>query len=137
MKTFQLPHRKFIVIAIASIFVATSLTTTASPVRSISPPLHDNARLVVWRAADFGTLIYLTLFIDRVQVTTLGRNQGYEAIIHPGRHILSIGTSPSPYGKTRFTHLPVTVRGGETYKFTALWKETDRAALEPARALAY
>lgn len=134
MKTFQHNPIKLLMIAIACCFVA-SATTQAGEYssRSASPNgigLTDNARLLVWRAADFGTLISISLYIDGVQVATLGRNQGYEAILRPGQHVFSLGTSPCPYGKTRLTHRHVTVTRGQTYAFTALWKWSDRPVLE-------
>ena len=137
MKTFQSNLGKLLMIAIACSFAAGS-TTDAGGFSSTSsmPPnsatLTDNAHLTVWRGADFGTLIFLNLFIDGVQVTTLGRNLGYEAILRPGEHVLSISTSPCPYGKTRFTYRRVSMKRGQTYAFTALWLEPDTATLEAA-----
>jgi hypothetical protein len=118
-------------IAIACSFIAGAATTNAGGYESISSaPLNGNTRLLVWRAADFGTYIYLNLFIDGVKVTTLGRNTGYEAIVRPGKHVLSISTTPCPYGQTRFTYQHVHMRPGETYSFTALWEYADWATLE-------
>lgn len=129
MKTFQHNVSKLFAIAVACSFAVT-VTVRAGP---NSGAFADNARLTVWRAADFGTIIFLNLYIDGVQVTTLGRNEGYEAIVRPGHHVFSIGTSPSPYGKTNITHRPVTVERGRTYAFTALWLGANGAALENGR----
>ena len=133
MKPFQTNLRKLIFIAVAGFFVL-GLTNTANAYTETVPIYStdggDNSRLVIHRGADFGTLIYLTFYIDGVQVTTLGRDQRYEAIVRPGRHLLAIGTSPSPYGKTRFTYRHVTMRRGHTYAFTALWVQPDYATLE-------
>jgi hypothetical protein len=86
--------------------------------------------LIVARAADFGTFLYVNLFIDGVPVTTLGFGQGYEAIVRPGQHVLSITTTP--LGQQRLIYRPVTVHmeRGQTYAFTALWEETDLATLK-------
>jgi hypothetical protein len=134
MKTFQYNPGKFLMIAVVCSFAA-SATIQAGPFSASSMPTNgavftDNARLFVWRAADFGTVIYLNLFIDGVQVTTLGRNEGYEAIVRPGRHVLSIGTSPCSNWKAKLTHRRVTLNRGQTYSFTALWEEADVAVLE-------
>jgi len=135
MKTFQSDPGKLLMIAIACSFAAGAIAeagalSSTSSVPPNSAALADNARLIVWRAADFGADIYLNLFINGVQVTTLGRNEAYEAIVRPGQHLLSIATTPCPYGKTRFTFRRVTMKRGQTYAFTALWVETDRATLE-------
>lgn len=147
MKTFQYSLVKLLMIAIAASF-APSATIQAGAYSSNSARpngalLADNARLFVWRAADFGTFIYLNLYIDGVHITTLGRNVGYQAIVRPGEHVLSISTTPCPYGKTRYTHHHVTMKPGETYAFTALWEFADWATLEtsdpnhPLRALSW
>ena len=131
MKTSHAHPSKLLMIAIACSFLAGAATIKAGGYESTSStPLNGNARLLVWRAADFGTFIYLNLFIDGVQITTLGRGVGYEAIVRPGKHILSVSTTPSPYGKTRFTRQNVDMRPGETYAFTALWEYADWATLE-------
>lgn len=132
MKTSHVhPSKLVLMIAIACSFIAGAATTNAGGYESTSSmPLNGNARLLVWRAADFGTFIYLNLYVDGVQVTTLGRGVGYEAIVRPGKHILSVSTTPCPYGKTRFTRQDVDMKPGETYAFTALWEYADWAMLE-------
>jgi hypothetical protein len=131
--------RKLVIIAIASSFAAGSITQ-AGPSRSTTSGslngsgLMDNARLSLRRSADFGTDIYLILFIDGIQVTTLGQNEGYEATVRPGRHVLSVRTTPNPYGKTVFSSNDITIKGGQTYAFTAVWGEPDRATLDNSDA---
>jgi hypothetical protein len=131
MKTSHVRRCKLIVIAIACSLVAGAATTKAGGYESTtSAPLNGNTRLLIWRAADFGTFIYLKVYIDGVKLTILGRNQGYEAIVRPGKHVLSISTTPCPYGQTRFTYQHVNMRPGETYSFTAIWEYADWATLE-------
>lgn len=139
MKTFQCSLVKLLMIAIAYSFTPSATVQAGASSASSAPPNNvalraGNARLFVWRAADFGTEIYLTLYIDGVHVTTLGRNEGYEAILRPGEHVFSIGTTPCPYGKTKFTYRRVNVKRGQTYAFTALWEWADYATLETSDA---
>jgi hypothetical protein len=131
--------RKLVMIAIACSFAAGSITQAGPSSSTTSASLSgaalmDNARLSVRRSADFGTDIYLTLFVDGIQVTTLGQNEGYEATVRPGRHVLSVRTTPNPYGKTVFSSSDVTMKGGQTYAFTAVWGEPDRATLDNSDA---
>lgn len=126
-------------IAIACSFAAGSTTkaggfNSTSSVSLSGAALTDTARLSLRRSADFGTEIYLTLFIDGIQVTTLGQNEGYEATVRPGRHVLSVRTTPNPYGKTVSSSNDVTMKRGETYAFTAVWGEPDRASLDKSDA---
>ncbi|MEP6603716.1 MAG: hypothetical protein ABJB69_07205 [Spartobacteria bacterium] len=117
----------------ATIHAGAYASDTALPSRAA---LRNNGLLVIHRVADFGTLIYLNLSIDGVHATTLGLNERYEALLRPGHHVLSIGTSPSPYGHTKFTRRDVIVKRGGTSEFTALWS-SDRAVLEPGDGAKY
>ena len=83
--------------------------------------LMGNSGLIVWRAADFGTQLGLCLYIDGVPVTTLVRGEAYRAILRPGHHKLTVTDTPSPYGKTRFTHRTINLAPGQNYSFTAIW----------------
>jgi len=89
-----------------------------------------NARLVVTRAANFGTFEFVNLFVDGVQVADLGVNQSYDAVLRPGQHVLSIVTSPQTYSHPTPTQLRINVKPGETYAFTAVWEDFERASLE-------
>ena len=135
LKTMNRNLRKLVMIAVACSFNAGSITQ-AGPSRSTTSAslnraaLMDDARLSLRRSADFGTDIFLSLFIDGVQVTTLGQNEGYEATVRPGRHVLTVRTTPNPYGKTVFSSNEITMKGGQTYAFTAVWGEPDRATLD-------
>jgi hypothetical protein len=127
-----------IMIAITGKFEADAITETGA-CRSAGSPrnvaLADNARLIVGRAANFGTFLYVNSFIDGTPVTTLGFGQSYEAIVRPGQHMLSITTTP--LGHQRLIYRPVTINmeRGQTYAFTALWEETDLATLKTPDAV--
>ena len=127
--------RKLVMIAIACSFIPGSTTEAAgsSSTSSVSlsrDALTDNAHLSIGRSADFGTDISLTIFIDGLQIATLGQNEGYEATVRPGRHVLSVRTTPNPYGRTVSSSSDITMKGGETYAFTAVWGLPDRATLD-------
>jgi hypothetical protein len=70
------------------------------------------------------------LFVDGVHVADLGVDQSYDAVLPPGRHVLSVSTTPQVYRHTLPTQRRVNAKPGETYAFTAFWKNTDRAYLE-------
>ncbi|HET9800667.1 MAG TPA: hypothetical protein VFP82_03185, partial [Chthoniobacterales bacterium] len=83
-----------------------------------------NSGFAIFRAADFGSIIGLAISIDGIPITTLSRGEGYRAIVRPGRHRLTITDSPSPYGKTNWTHKTVDFAPGQNYSFTAIWDVT-------------
>ena len=91
---------------------------------------QDDARLVVSRSANFGTFQYLILYVDGFHVADLGINQSYEAVLPPGQHILSVTTTPKGYRSAPPTQRRVNAEPGETYAFTAFWKNFDEAYLE-------
>ena len=122
-----------IMIAIAGKFEVGAITEEGAFSSSVPPRnvlLAHNARLIVGRAADFGTFLYVNLFIDGIPVTTLGFGQGYEAIVRPGQHILSITTTPLGHQRLIYRPVTITMERGQTYVFTALWEETDLATLK-------
>lgn len=83
--------------------------------------LMGNSGLAIFRAADFGSVIGLVIYIDDIPITTLARGEGYRAIIRPGHHRLTVTDTPSPYGKTNWTHKTVNFAPGQNYSFTAIW----------------
>ena|SRR2546423_10440919 len=83
--------------------------------------LMGNSGLTIFRGADFGNQIGLSISIDGIPITTLSWGEGYRAIVRPGRHVLTVTNTPSPYGKTKFTHRTIDLVPGQSYSFTALW----------------
>ena len=111
---------------IVLLFLAASFAVTAS-VRAGSGydysrgELMGNSGLTIFREADFGNQIGLSILIDGVPVTTLSRGEGYRAIVRPGRHVLTVTDTPSPYGRTKFTQRTITLAPGQNYSLTAIW----------------
>jgi hypothetical protein len=132
MKTFRHTSAKVcLLLALYLLGARSTINAGAGSAELYNPTLsHNNARLVVQRIADFGTQIALHVYIDDMQVATLPINTGYEALVRPGDHVLSVCTTPNPHGKTRFTHRTVQMHRGETYKFTAMWVDGDWATLQ-------
>jgi hypothetical protein len=120
MKILNCISGKLIMVAIACSFAA------STPIQA----QQDDARLVVSRSANFGTFQYLILYVDGVHVADLGVNQSYEAVLPPGQHVLLVTTSPQAYRYTPPTQRRVNAEPGETYAFTAFWKNFDEAYLE-------
>jgi hypothetical protein len=118
-------------VAIAFSFAAsTPIQARGARSNSASARSEDDARLVVTREANFGTFEFLNLFVDGVHVADLGLNQSYDAELPPGRHDLSVTTTPQTYMYEPPTHRRVNARPGKTYAFTAFWKNSEQAYLE-------
>jgi hypothetical protein len=129
MKILHYVSVKLVIVAIACGFASSTTTQAGDP--SARAATGDTARLVVSRAADFGTEQSVHLFVDGVEVTDIGYNTSYETALSPGEHVLAISTSPNPYGDQK-TQQRVNAKPGETYAFTAVWDDPEHASLEPS-----
>ena len=130
MKILNHVSGKLIMVAIACSFAAsTPIQARVARSNSASARSENGARLIVSRAANFGTFQYLILFVDGVQVADLGLGQSYDAVLPPGQHVLSVSTTPQIYRRIPPTQRRVNLEPGETYAFTGFWKNSYRAYL--------
>ena len=126
MKNYKSSSGKFIVLLFAAANLAGAAAVSAGGGYDYSrSELMGNSGLTIWRSADFGNHIGLSIYIDGIPITTLSRGEGYQAIVRPGHHRLTVINTPSPYGKTKFTHRTIDLAPGQNYSFTALWEATD------------
>ena len=131
MKILSHVSGKLIIVAMACSFAAsTPVQARVARSNSALARSEDDARLVVTRSANFGTFQFLNLFVDGVHVANLGVGQSYDAVLPPGQHVLSVSTTPQGYRYTAPTRRRVNAEPGETYAFTAFWKNSDQAYLE-------
>jgi len=130
MKTFRYVFGKLIILAIACSFAAsTPIQAQEAKSDSAAASSSDNARLVVKRAANFGILESINVFVDGVQVAELEFSQNYDAALSPGQHVLSISTNPKTNGQ-KPTQRRVNAKPGQTYAFTAVWRSAEYASIE-------
>ena len=113
---------KLMILALALFFLGGVKTVSAGGEFDYSRnQLMGNSGFTVFRVADFGNLLGLSISIDGIPITTLSWGEGYRAIIRPGRHVITVSDSPSPYGKTKFTRRTIDFAPGQNYSFTAIW----------------
>ena len=121
MKNFN-PVSGLVLFAFAAISLAIAATVHAGPGGDYSRgELMGNSGLSIFREADYGYQNGLCIYLDGVALTTLARGEGYKAIVPPGRHLLRVANTPSPYGKTNFTEKTLHLAPGRNYSFTAIW----------------
>jgi hypothetical protein len=131
MKILNHVSGKLLMVVIACSFAAsTPIQARVARSNSALARSEDEAHLVVTRSANFGTFQYLILFVDGVHVADLGLSQSYDAVLPPGQHVLSVSTTPQVYRYLLPTQRRVNAKPGETYAFTAFWKDFDEAYLE-------
>jgi hypothetical protein len=76
------------------------------------------ARLIIRRIADLGNTVYVDLWVDGAPVAIIGYGQTYEGFLPPGRHVVSVLSTPNPKWPVP-SQMILDVRSGQTYNFTA------------------
>jgi hypothetical protein len=109
--------------------ITIAIACSVGAIASIQARSGDNAYLIVNRSADFGINESINVAIDGAQVAVLGINQNYQAALPPGKHVVSITTNPKTYEEQTPYQVSVNAAPGKTYKFTAVWDDSERAAL--------
>ena len=128
MKTFL--FSRLALIAIVGAFAA--FNPLAAQQVEIAPAAMSSgstARLIVNRSADFGLNESVNLFVDGAKVASLGYNASYQAELPAGKHLLSISTDPKTYSEGEPTRVAINAKPGQTYSFTAIWPDSERAGL--------
>ena len=77
------------------------------------------ARLIIRRIPNLGYDVVIQLWIDGMPATAIGYGHTYEALLPPGRHILSVLPAPNPRWRIPW-QLTLDARNGQTYSFTAM-----------------
>jgi tetratricopeptide (TPR) repeat protein len=110
----------------------------ASPATRVSPAAPDTSaetavaqpggRLIVLRAANFGSNMALNLKIDGRAAANIVQGGRYDQFMPTGRHMLTVsaGANYQP------TSTVLNVQPGQTYVFTAMRQNTDSVALVPS-----
>ena len=81
----------------------------------------DAGRLIIRRAADFGSAEDLIVSIDGVKVSQVREGDTYTGPLSPGQHVLSVIAEPNQLNLSP-TVKRLTVKKGQTYTFTAMWQ---------------
>ena len=122
MKNYNWSNKLVVLLLVAASLVITAAVRAGSGYDYSRSELMGNSGLTIFRGADFGTEIGLSITIDGIPITTLSRGEGYRAVVRPGRHVLKVMDTPSPYGKTKFTERTVHFAPGQNYSLTAIWE---------------
>jgi hypothetical protein len=85
----------------------------------IVAPSQTPARLVIRRNPNLGFNVIVRLWIDGQPAGSIGYGHTYKGFLPPGHHVLGVLASPSARWPIPW-QLPLDVRGGQTYGFTAV-----------------
>jgi hypothetical protein len=82
-------------------------------------PGEGAGRLIVWRDPGLGNYVWIQLSADGVAIANIGYGHTYEGFLPPGRHVLSLRTTPNPKWPNPWQMI-LDARSGHTYTFTAM-----------------
>jgi hypothetical protein len=83
-------------------------------------PVDSAASLTIYRIADLGNQLIVNLWLDGAPFGQIVYGQTYHGFLPRGRHVLSVTVSPHPKWPGFETQIPLNVRDGQTYIFTAM-----------------
>jgi len=121
-------RRIFFAILMSAFAVAAS---DAKPRPTPSPtPTGKTARLIVQRAPNFGSDLFIRLTIDGKRIADIPRNQHYGGFVSAGRHTVTALSLPNTEAR-RPTSVALIAKAGKVYIFTASWS-SDQLILIPS-----
>ncbi len=86
----------------------------------LAPVAHaQSGRLIIPRAASFGSAAWLRIWIDGAEVKAVAWGHNFDGPISPGRHVIGVLDSDARPNHPP-TQVTVDVTAGETYQFTAV-----------------
>lgn len=80
----------------------------------------ESGRLVIRRAANLGSGLFLNVSVDGKKVAALGKGHTYDGPLSAGPHVVSVVVIPDQISLPP-TEKRLTVKNGQTYAFTAMW----------------
>jgi hypothetical protein len=123
--------RNFILLLVGSVALSVASDAQARPRPTPSPtPSGKVGRVIVQRAPNFGSDLFIRVSIDGKRVANIPRNQHYGGIVAAGTHILTVIALPNTESR-RPTSIRLIVKSGQVYIFTATWS-SDRLVLVPS-----
>jgi hypothetical protein len=111
----------------ATLFLILAFVSLASNGAAAQPA----GRLIVLRTANFGWNLALNIQIDGRTVANVVQGRRYDHSMPAGRHVLTVSAVPN-YSSYQPVSRVLNVRPGQTYVFTAVWRDTDTVVLVPS-----
>jgi hypothetical protein len=140
MKTYNYRSHSALILMTAFLFLSVYAATQATSASAQSyrgaagrpafeRSVNGSARLIVHRIPGLGNHLVVNLWIDGMTAPSIMYGQTYEALLAPGRHVLSVLATPHPRWPTP-TRMILDVRSGETYNFTAMSDDSGNLILQ-------
>ena len=125
MKTFSYYSYVLVIAALACAGLSgceTSGTAAPGATVSVAAPTGQNAaQLIIRRAPNMGSGLFLDVSIDRAKVGALAVGETYRGTLSPGQHVISVILRPNGLNLPA-TKKTLTAVKGQTYDLTAMWQ---------------
>jgi hypothetical protein len=125
MKKFNYYSYVLLIAALACAGISgcqTSSTAAPGATGSVTAPAtHGGAQLVIRRAANMGTGLFLDVTIDGARVGALAPGETYRGALSPGQHTVAVILRPNQLNLPP-TRKTFTVAQGQTVRLTASWQ---------------
>jgi hypothetical protein len=125
MKTFSYYSCVLVIAALACAGLSgceTSGTAAPGATASVTAPAGQNAaQLIIRRAPNMGTGLFLDVSIDGANVGALSTGETYRGTLSPGQHVISVLLRPNQLNLPP-TKKTLAVVKGQTYTLTAMWQ---------------
>ena len=109
------------VLLIVTLALACGVVTTAAAASPAAPARPNPGRLIIYRAPNLGTGLFLDVNIDGANAGTITMGRTYRGSLSPGKHEISVIVRPNQLFLSP-TKKSLMVEGGKTYVFTAMWQ---------------
>src|SRR3984893_19598606 len=96
MKNYTSSSKLIILLFMAANLAATAVLRAGGGYDYSRSELMGNSGLTIFREADFGNEMGLSVSIDGIPITTLYRGEGYRAMSGPGGHAVTV-TNTQPH----------------------------------------
>jgi hypothetical protein len=107
--------------ALLIVALACAGVTSAAMASPAASSGSNAARLIIYRAANLGSGLFLDVNIDGANAATIGMGQTYTGSLSPGKHEISVILRPNQLFLSP-TKKALMVESGQTYVFTAMWQ---------------
>jgi hypothetical protein len=121
-------QKAFSIVAIGCL-LATGTAVAGTGARYGSAP----SRLVIYRAANFGTFVSINVYIDGVLAGNIPYHSNYDALLPPGDHVVALEQTPRRGAAFVISKQRINLAPGGTSVFTAVTTDGGtRAVLDPS-----
>ena len=122
MKKFSYHCYALLIAALVCVGLSGCQTSgTAAPGATASAAGQNVAQLIIRRAPNMGTGLFLDVKIDGTSVGALAAGETYRGNLSPGQHTVAVLLRPNQLNLPPTTKT-LTVVQGQTYRLTAAWQ---------------